>query len=70
MNHLVLDTETTISNKGNPFDTTNKLCYVGLGLCSNFFSPNGQKLEKSRQGLFLKEKRKLVLGTFDRVLTL
>ena len=31
MNSLVLDTETTISNKGNPFDTTNKLCYVGLG---------------------------------------
>jgi len=27
---LVLDVETTISNKGNPFDETNKLCYVGL----------------------------------------
>ena len=30
MRSLVLDVETTISNKGNPFDTTNKLCYVGL----------------------------------------
>lgn len=29
-NYLVLDVETTISNKGNPFDETNKLCYVGL----------------------------------------
>jgi DNA polymerase-1 len=29
-NELVLDVETTISNKGNPFDETNKLCYVGL----------------------------------------
>lgn len=27
---LVLDVETTISNKGNPFDQTNKLCYVGI----------------------------------------
>jgi DNA polymerase I-like protein with 3'-5' exonuclease and polymerase domains len=27
---LVLDVETTISNKGNPFDERNKLCYVGL----------------------------------------
>jgi DNA polymerase I-like protein with 3'-5' exonuclease and polymerase domains len=27
---LTLDVETTISNKGNPFDETNKLCYVGL----------------------------------------
>ena len=27
---LILDVETTISNKGNPFDKTNKLCYVGL----------------------------------------
>jgi len=30
MKPLVLDTETTTSNKGNPFDTSNKLCYVGL----------------------------------------
>jgi DNA polymerase I-like protein with 3'-5' exonuclease and polymerase domains len=30
MNYLVLDVETTISNKGNPFDNTNKLCMVGL----------------------------------------
>lgn len=29
MNVLTLDVETTISNKGNPFDTTNKLMYVG-----------------------------------------
>ena len=29
MNVLTLDVETTISNKGNPFDTTNKLIYVG-----------------------------------------
>jgi DNA polymerase I-like protein with 3'-5' exonuclease and polymerase domains len=27
---LILDVETTISNKGNPFDERNKLCYVGL----------------------------------------
>lgn len=26
---LVIDVETTTSNKGNPFDQTNKLCYVG-----------------------------------------
>ena len=30
MSYLVLDVETTISNKGNPFDRTNKLCMVGL----------------------------------------
>lgn len=30
MRHLVLDVETTTSNKGNPFDETNKLCYIGL----------------------------------------
>lgn len=30
MNYLILDVETTTSNKGNPFDETNKLCYVGL----------------------------------------
>jgi len=29
MRYLTLDVETTISNKGNPFDRTNKLCYVG-----------------------------------------
>lgn len=29
MKELVLDVETTISNKGNPFDRSNKLCYVG-----------------------------------------
>ena len=30
MKHIILDVETTTSNKGNPFDETNKLCYVGL----------------------------------------
>jgi DNA polymerase III epsilon subunit-like protein len=30
MREIVLDVETTISNKGNPFDQTNKLCYVGI----------------------------------------
>ena len=30
MRTLILDVETTISNKGNPFDERNKLCYVGL----------------------------------------
>ncbi len=30
MSYLVLDVETTISNKGNPFDKTNKLMMVGL----------------------------------------
>ena len=29
-NYLVIDVETTISNKGNPFDERNKLCYVGI----------------------------------------
>ena len=29
MRPLIIDVETTISNKGNPFDRTNKLCYVG-----------------------------------------
>jgi DNA polymerase I-like protein with 3'-5' exonuclease and polymerase domains len=27
---LVLDVETTISNKGNSFDQSNKLCYIGI----------------------------------------
>jgi DNA polymerase I-like protein with 3'-5' exonuclease and polymerase domains len=35
MKELVLDVETTISNKGNPFDETNSLCYVGLRNESN-----------------------------------
>lgn len=30
MSILILDVETTISNKGNPFDQTNKLVCVGL----------------------------------------
>ena len=30
MRSLIVDVETTISNKGNPFDETNKLCYIGL----------------------------------------
>jgi DNA polymerase I-like protein with 3'-5' exonuclease and polymerase domains len=30
MNVLTLDVETTISNKGNPFDLTNKCCMVGV----------------------------------------
>ena len=30
MSITILDCETTISNKGNPFDSTNKLCAVGL----------------------------------------
>jgi DNA polymerase I-like protein with 3'-5' exonuclease and polymerase domains len=28
--YLILDVETTIKNKGNPFDQDNKLCYVGI----------------------------------------
>lgn len=28
--YITLDVETTTSNKGNPFDQTNKLCYVGI----------------------------------------
>lgn len=35
MSVLTLDVETTISNKGNPFDTTNKLMYVGAKLDNN-----------------------------------
>lgn len=30
MTYLVVDVETTTSNKGNPFDETNKLMYVGV----------------------------------------
>lgn len=30
MNVLVVDVETTIFEKGNPFSICNKLCYVGL----------------------------------------
>ena len=30
MSILTIDVETTTSNKGNPFDKTNKLCYVGM----------------------------------------
>ena len=30
MRSLIIDVETTINNKGNPFDQSNKLCYVGL----------------------------------------
>jgi DNA polymerase-1 len=30
MKVLILDVETTINNKGNPFDETNRLCLVGL----------------------------------------
>jgi len=30
MSYLVLDVETTISNKGNPFDQSNKLMMIGL----------------------------------------
>lgn len=34
MTYLVLDVETTTSNKGNPFDEKNKLCYIGVaGVC-------------------------------------
>lgn len=35
MRELILDVETTISNKGNPFDESNKLCYVGCLTTSN-----------------------------------
>ena len=30
MNYLVIDTETTIKNKGHPFTPSNKLCVVGI----------------------------------------
>lgn len=35
MNTLILDVETTISNKGNPFDLTNKCVCVGLKFTDN-----------------------------------
>ena len=35
MKELILDVETTISNKGNPFDGSNKLCYVGCLTAGN-----------------------------------
>lgn len=46
MRELILDVETTISNKGNPFDETNKLCYIGL---SNGTSSNLYPIEFSDQ---------------------
>ena len=30
MNPIVIDVETSISNKGNAYDQTNKLCYIGV----------------------------------------
>ena len=33
--YLVLDTETTILNKGNPFTDENRLCYIGLKTVGN-----------------------------------
>ena len=51
--YLVIDVETTISNKGNPFDETNKLCYIGLLNSSSHIynieydnEPYGNKLNK------------------------
>lgn len=51
MKALVLDVETTISNRGNVFDQTNKLCMVGLqghGLFDIEYGdePYGDKLDK------------------------
>jgi len=58
MNVLTLDVETTISNKGNPFDTTNKLIYVGvkyndeptklfdIEYSDNGYLPNLQKIQE------------------------
>jgi DNA polymerase-1 len=45
MRHLVIDVETTISNKGNPFDRNNKLCYIGTsnGLYDIEYSDNPYK---------------------------
>ena len=59
MKELVLDVETTISNKGNPFDQTNKLCYVGVRTrdWSNLYPiayndlPYGAKLESIQQDI-------------------
>jgi DNA polymerase I-like protein with 3'-5' exonuclease and polymerase domains len=50
---LVLDVETSIQNKGNPFDVSNKLCLVGLG--DKIYdieyseSPYGHHLQEIRQ---------------------
>ena len=45
MRSLIIDVETTISNKGNPFDRTNKLCYIGTnyGLYPIEYSENPYK---------------------------
>ena len=59
MKELVLDVETTISNKGNPFDQTNKLCYVGVkaNTWSNLYPiayndlPYGAQLESIQQDI-------------------
>jgi Fe2+ transport system protein FeoA len=52
--YLVLDVETTTTNKGSPFSVNNKLCYVGLydGKTSHIFDieysddPYRKKLEE------------------------
>ena len=56
MKHLTLDVETTISNKGNSFDKTNKLCYVGLNGVGLFDieydeQPFGDKLEAIQKAI-------------------
>lgn len=57
MKALILDVETTISNKGNPFDKNNKLVYVGLlsGTVNKLFpieygdEPYGEALDEIQQ---------------------
>lgn len=59
MKELILDVETTISNKGNPFDETNKLCYIGLsdGISSNLYpiefgsEPYGNQLSSTQASI-------------------
>lgn len=36
MNYLILDTETSILNNGNPFTHENKLCYTGFGTSGTY----------------------------------
>lgn len=56
-NYLILDVETTIKNKGNPFTLENKLCYVGVRMNgeSHLFNieydqdPYNEELEKLTQ---------------------
>ena len=70
---LSLDTETTISNKGNPHDQTNKLCAIaGAGTADSFVlkvehgeEPYGDGLRRLRDSLCSVDLLVLFNGKFD-----